>query len=174
MRIESAAQLVELDFEGYAIGGLAVGEPRKHMYEVLEWTVPHLPVEKPHYLMGVGYPQEMVQAVRSGIDMFDCVIPTRHARHGNMFVWNRKSPTGILKDDFYETINITNAQFENDKKPLSKHCSSYACTKYSRGYIRHLFKTKEMLGARLATIHNIHFYTDLMKVIRQGVLSGKI
>lgn len=175
LRRKSATQLLELDFDGYAIGGLAVGEPRKKMYDVLKWVVPVLPENKPHYLMGLGRPEEIVESVKKGIDMFDCVIPTREGRHGKLFIWNRKKINFSKKlswknldGRFYDAIHITNAGFTNDNQPIDKHCDCYACQgNYSRAYLRHLFMTNEPLGMRLATIHNLKFYLDLMKIIRK-------
>jgi queuine tRNA-ribosyltransferase len=176
LRQESARQLLELNFDGYAIGGVAVGEPREKMQEILEWVLPMLPEEKPRYLMGLGKPEEIFHAVNSGIDMFDCVIPTRNARHGSLFVWKntflrsdlRKSEDPILGlgKNFYQTINITNEKFKKDFSPVDKNCDCYACQNYSRAYLRHLFSVGEPLAGRLATIHNLKFYMDLMKILR--------
>lgn len=176
LRLKSAKRLLELDFDGYAIGGLAVGEPRKKMYSVLEWVVPNLPENKPHYLMGLGRPEEIVEAVKHGIDMFDCVIPTREGRHGKLFMWERKkifhAPHSWknLSGKFYKNIVITNAKYTRDALSLDKECSCYTCANhYSRAYIRHLFMTNEPLGARLATIHNLKFYLELMEMIRRVI-----
>ncbi len=165
LRQKSARQLTALDFDGYAVGGVAVGEPRHKMAEILDWTVPLLPTNKPRYLMGVGRPEEIVLAVKNGIDMFDCVIPTREARHGRIFVWKNQN----LRGQFYQNFNITNQRFKTDSQPLDKSCRCFTCQHYSRAYIWHLLKINETLGQRLATIHNLQFYLDLMKIIRQKI-----
>ncbi|PKL72346.1 tRNA guanosine(34) transglycosylase Tgt [Candidatus Kuenenbacteria bacterium HGW-Kuenenbacteria-1] len=175
LRLQSAKELVNIDFDGYAIGGLAVGEPRKKMFDVLNCTVPILPENKPHYLMGVGKPEEIIEAVKRGIDMFDCVIPTRNARHGTLYKFKVKSvKLKVKEEDFYEIIRITNAKFEYDLQPIDSNCSCYTCQNYSRAYLRHLFMTNESLGFRLATIHNLAFYLELMEKIRKGILEGRI
>lgn len=156
LRRESAAALTQLDFDGYAIGGLSVGEPEDERNQVLDDTVPHLPSDKPRYLMGVGRPQDIIEAVRRGIDMFDCVIPTRHARTG--FLYTTK---GILK--------IRNARYQDDTRPLDESCDCYTCRNYSRSYLRHLDKCGEILGARLNTIHNLYYYQRLMRNIRDAI-----
>jgi len=185
LRVESTRQLLALNFDGYAIGGVAVGEPREKMKKILEWVLPMLPGDKPRYLMGLGRPEEIVFAVSHGIDMFDCVIPTRNARHGSLFVWPARnasraklalparsgcSASGGRSDaggkNFYENINITNAKFKKDLKPIDKNCDCYTCQKYTRAYLRHLFAVGEPLAGRLATIHNLKFYLDLMKSLR--------
>ncbi|MFH0874207.1 MAG: tRNA guanosine(34) transglycosylase Tgt [Candidatus Komeilibacteria bacterium] len=178
LRLQSVKELTAMDFsakggpalgwDGYAVGGLAVGEPAKKMYQALDWVVPHLPADKPRYLMGVGYPENIVEAVKRGIDMFDCVIPTREARHGRLFIWSSKGRL-TLKGDFYSTINIRNSAFRTDKKSVDKNCDCLLCKEYSRGYLHHLFKTNEMLGMRLATIHNLRFYLQLMSELRQAI-----
>ncbi len=182
LRIESTKQLLELGFDGYAIGGVAVGEPREKMKKILEWVLPMLPADLPRYLMGLGRLEEIVFAVRHGIDMFDCVIPTRNARHGSLFVWKEKphpgplpsTPAGRLikereakRKNFYENINITNAKFKKDFKPIDENCNCYTCQNYTRAYLRHLFTVGESLAGRLATIHNLKFYQDLMKILRK-------
>lgn len=166
LRIKSARQLKKLNFDGYAIGGLAVGEPRKEMYKVLDYIIDELPQDKPHYLMGVGKPDEIVESVKRGIDMFDCVIPTRNARHGMLYIWKHDN---LNKKDFYETIQITNEKFKKDFTPLDKKCGCHTCRNFSRAYLNHLFKTNEMLGYRLTTIHNVKFYLDLMAKIRLNI-----
>jgi queuine tRNA-ribosyltransferase len=168
LRQESARQLLELGFDGYAIGGVAVGEPREKMREILEWVLPTLPENKPRYLMGLGRPEELVFAVNHGIDMFDCVIPTRNARHGSLFVWSKKFDKSrvLVRGNFYKTINITNEKFKKDFKPVDKNCGCYICQNYTRAYLRHLFCVGEPLAGRLATIHNLKFYLDLMKKLR--------
>jgi queuine tRNA-ribosyltransferase len=163
LRKESARQLVAMDFDGYAIGGVAVGEPREKMREVLEWVMPLIPADKPRYLMGLGRPEEIFFAVKNGIDMFDCVIPTREGRHGRLFIWKNKN----LKGQFYETININNEKFKNDLSPVDKNCDCILCKNYTRAYLRHLFVTQEPLALRLASIHNLKFYLDLMKKLRE-------
>ncbi len=167
LRKESAKSLVSLDLDGYAIGGVAVGEPREKMKDVLKWVLPLLPQEKPRYLMGLGRPEEIMEAVNLGIDMFDCVIPTREGRHGRIFLWNgnQRSKIANCKADFYKTININNEKFKNDLSPIDKNCNCYLCRNYSRAYLRHLFATKEPLALRLASIHNLKFYLDLMKIL---------
>lgn len=170
LRKKSLKDLMNIGFSGYAVGGLAVGEPVKEMYNVLDFLVDKLPEDKPHYLMGVGYPEQIVEGVKRGIDMFDCVIPTRHARHGDLFIWKNNE----LKGKFYDTIAIYKGKYAKDFKPLDKNCDCYACRNFSRAYLHHLYKTKEMLYYRLATMHNIKFYLDLMEKIRKGIKSGKI
>ena len=156
LREQSAAALTEIGFDGYAIGGLSVGEPIDERNQVLDVTAPLLPQDKPRYLMGVGTPEDIIESVRRGIDMFDCVIPTRHARTGFLY-----TDTGIVK--------IRNAQYKEDTRPIDETCGCYTCQHYSRAYLRHLDKCKEILGARLSTIHNLHFYQNLMKEIRLAI-----
>jgi queuine tRNA-ribosyltransferase len=175
LRIESAKQLMNIDFsaqggpasgwDGYAIGGVAVGEPREKMKKILEWVLPMLPGNKPRYLMGLGRPEEIVFAVKYGIDMFDCVIPTRNARHGALFLWKSKRKK-ITSENFYETINITNAKYKKDFKIIDQNCDCYTCRNYTRAYLRHLFAVGEPLAGRLASIHNLKFYQDLMRSLR--------
>lgn len=148
-------------WDGYAIGGVAVGEPRKYLKTVLAATLPLLPENKPRYLMGLGKPEELVAAVNAGIDMFDCVIPTREARHGKLYLADSRAK------NFYRTINILNTKFAKDFSPLDKKCSCRTCQNYSRAYLHHLFKTKEPLSLRLATIHNLNFYLGLMESLRK-------
>lgn len=166
LRLRSAKEISSLDFNGYAVGGLAVGEPAKTMYQVLDYTVPALPEDKPRYLMGVGYPENIIEAVKRGIDMFDCVIPTREARHGKLYI---RKKAGLSKG-FYETINISNARFAKDITPITPT----SLKNYSRSYLHHLFKTEEPLALRLATINNLSFYLDLMADIRSAIKIGKI
>jgi queuine tRNA-ribosyltransferase len=174
LRMRSAKDLSALDFDGYAVGGLAVGEPRKEMYKILDYVVPELPENKPHYLMGVGQPEEIVEAVRRGIDMFDCVLPSRNARHGLLYVSKKKTfdfrPGRV---DFYKTLHITNEKFKKDFSPPDKNCSCPTCKNYTRAYLRHLFAAGEPLAMRLATIHNVHFYLQLMRKIRAEIKTGK-
>ena len=169
LRAKSAKDLLKINFNGYAIGGLAVGEPRKHMYEALNWVVPILPEDKPRYLMGLGRPEEIVEAVKQGIDMFDCVIPTREARHGRLYIWKSDN----LAESFYSTITITNEQFISSFSPVDPNCDCYTCKNYTRAYLNHLFRIEESLALRLATIHNVSFYLKLMEKIRQGIKEDK-
>lgn len=155
-RLESADGLKKIGFDGYAIGGLSVGEPMAERNEVLDFTAPLLPQDKPRYLMGLGKPEDIVESVRRGIDMFDCVIPTRHARTG--FLYTR---TGIVK--------IRNSRYQDDLRPIDEECGCYTCQNYSRSYLRHLDKCSEILGMRLNTIHNLHYYQDLMRDIRTAI-----
>jgi len=159
LRRESAEGLLELDFEGYAVGGLSVGEPKAEMYEVAESTAQLLPRNRPRYLMGVGTPEDLVDCVARGFDMFDCVMPTRNARNGGVFTSQGR-------------VIIKNAKYSRDESPLDPACECPVCRRYSRSYIRHLFLAGEMLGAILATQHNLHFYIDRMRKIRQSLLFG--
>lgn len=156
LRIEHMKQIAKLDLDGYAIGGLAVGETHEEMYHILDVTLPFAPEDKPRYLMGVGTPANIIEGVARGIDFFDCVMPSRNARHGFLFTKNG-------------TINIMNQKHELDSSPIDPECTCEACRNYSKGYIRHLFKAKEMLGMRLAVIHNLHFYNQLVAEIRQAI-----
>jgi len=156
LRHESIAGLVDIGFDGYAIGGLSVGEPKDEMMGTLDVVHQHLPVDKPRYLMGVGTPEDLVEGVRRGIDMFDCVMPTRNARNGHIF-----TTTGVIK--------IRNSQYQFDTKPLDESCECYTCQNYSRSYLRHLDKCHEILGARLNTIHNLHYYLNLMQEVRESI-----
>jgi len=179
LREESAKQLLEIGFDGYAIGGVSVGEPSEKMFKVADWTIPFLPEDKPRYLMGVGKPEEIVGAVARGIDMFDCVIPTRNGRHGTVYKFKVKSEKLKVMDEklkvennnsgFYEVLHITNEKFKTDKNPIDENCGCFACQNYSRAYLRHLFMAKELLALRLASIHNIYFYLELMRRIRNSV-----
>lgn len=153
LRKVSAEALIAIGFDGYAIGGLAVGEGQEKMFETLEFTIPYLPENKPRYLMGVGKPDDIIGAVARGVDMFDCVIPTRSGRNGQAFT--REG-----------AINIKNARFADDKLPLDTDCKCYACSNYSRAYIHHLVKSEEILGAILMTTHNLHYYQDVMRDLR--------
>jgi queuine tRNA-ribosyltransferase len=161
LRRQSARELVELDFPGYAVGGLSVGEPKEIMYEMLDVTVGDLPVEKPRYLMGVGSPDCLVEGVIRGIDMFDCVLPTRIARNGTVLTHHGK-------------LVVRNAEYARDFNPLDPTCDCYACRNYSRAYIRHLIKAGEILGIRLTTIHNLRFIQRLMQEIRDAIKKGRI
>ena len=159
LRRESLAGLLEIGFAGYALGGLAVGEPESERLDVLEALEPHLPQDRPRYLMGVGTPTDLVKAVARGMDMFDCVIPTRHARNGQLFTSEG-------------TLNIRNSRFQTDTGPIDPQCPCYACRHYSRAYLRHLQQCNEILGARLATLHNLHFYQTLMARMRAAIDAG--
>jgi queuine tRNA-ribosyltransferase len=156
LRGRSLEGLIEIGFDGYAVGGLSVGEPPEDRWRVLDYLAPRLPANKPHYLMGVGTPEDIVEAVRRGIDMFDCVMPTRNARNGHLFTHE-----GVVR--------IRNAVHANDTGPLDPHCDCYTCQNYSRSYLRHLSRCNEILGARLNTIHNLHYYQTLMRNIRQAI-----
>jgi len=160
LRAESLEQLAQRDFPGYAVGGLAVGEPEPERLRILEAVVPRLPADRPRYLMGLGYPQDIVAAVARGIDMFDCVMPTRHARNGHLF-----TSAGI--------INIRNAVYQRDTGPVDPQCGCPTCRRHSRAYLRHLDRCDEILGVRLATLHNLHFYLQLMREIRGAILQGR-
>lgn len=157
LRIECANRLVDMDFPGYAVGGLSVGEPKELMYEMLDITLEHLPQNKARYLMGVGTPDCLVEGVMRGIDMFDCVYPTRVARNGTAMTWNGR-------------LVIKNAQYEHDFHPIDEHCNCYTCRNYSRAYIRHLVRVNEIFGLRLLTIHNLHFLIDFMRQMRQSIM----
>jgi queuine tRNA-ribosyltransferase len=161
LREESLAGLVELGFDGYALGGLSVGEPKNEMREVIQHCGALLPAEKPRYLMGVGTPQDIVYAVTQGIDMFDCVMPTRNARNAHLF-----TSKGLLR--------LRNKRFRQDTKPLDENCSCYTCQNFSRAYLHHLDKCREMLGAQLNTIHNLHYYQDLMAGLRDAIARGEL
>ncbi|MCL2235673.1 MAG: tRNA guanosine(34) transglycosylase Tgt, partial [Defluviitaleaceae bacterium] len=160
IRVEHAKTLAELDMAGYALGGLAVGESHEEMYSVLEATVPHLPKNKPTYLMGVGTPENILEAVERGIDFFDCVLPARNGRHGHVFTK-------------YGKLNLFNAKHERDGDPIDEECFCPACQNYSRAYIRHLLKAKEILGMRLCVLHNLHFYNHMMKDIRKAISENR-
>ncbi|TKI06314.1 tRNA guanosine(34) transglycosylase Tgt [Martelella alba] len=161
LRDVSVKRLVEIGFDGYAVGGLAVGEPKADMHRILEHVLPQIPADKPRYLMGVGKPEDLVEGVRRGIDMFDCVMPTRNARNGHLFVTG-----GVVK--------IRNAANRNDLSPLDEHCDCYTCRNYSRAYLHHLDRCNEILGARLNTIHNLRYYQRLMAGLRQAIDEGKL
>jgi queuine tRNA-ribosyltransferase len=156
IRIEHAKTLTEMNLDGYAIGGLAVGETHEEMYRVIDAVVPYLPEDKPIYLMGVGLPSNILEAVSRGVDFFDCVLPARNGRHGHVFTKFGK-------------INLLNVQFELDSKPIDEGCQCPACRHYSRAYIRHLFKAKEMLAMRLCVLHNLYFYNKMMEEIREAI-----
>ncbi len=159
LRIESLNSLMEIDFDGYAIGGLAVGETQSQMFKVLDYIKDNLPNNKPHYLMGVGTPSDILGAVKRGVDMFDCVLPTRSGRTGLAFTWNGR-------------INIKNNKYQNDDTPLDENCKNFNLNKYSKNYLNHLFNTNEILGSMLLSLHNINFYQELMSTIRMKISDG--
>ena len=156
LRISHMKDIAKLDLDGYAIGGLAVGETAEEMYRIISAVEPHMPKDKIRYLMGVGTPVNILEAVNLGVDLFDCVMPSRDARHGHLFTFNG-------------TMNILNAKYEEDDRPIDENCNCPTCQKHSRAYIRHLFKAKEMLGMRLAVTHNLYFYNNLMQQIRDAL-----
>lgn len=160
IRIAHAKEIAAMDLDGYAIGGLAVGESHEEMYHILDVTVPHLPVDKPTYLMGVGTPANILEAVDRGVDFFDCVYPSRNGRHGHVYTNHGK-------------LNLFNAKYELDDRPIEEGCQCPACRHYSRAYIRHLLKAKEMLGMRLCVLHNLYFYNHLMEEIRDAIDAGE-
>ncbi len=160
VRIEHAKRIADMDLNGYALGGLAVGESHEDMYRIIEATVPYLPVDKPTYLMGVGTPQNILEAVERGVDFFDCVYPSRNGRHGHVYTNQGK-------------LNLFNAKYELDERPIEEGCQCPACRRYSRAYIRHLLKAKEMLGMRLCVLHNLYFYNHMMEEIRDALDDGR-
>ncbi len=160
IRIEHAKRISEFDLDGYALGGLAVGESHEEMYDVLDHTVPYLPKDKPTYLMGVGTPANILEAVERGVDFFDCVYPTRNGRHAHLYTNQGK-------------INLFNAKYEKDSRPIEEGCMCPTCQRYSRAYIRHLLKAKEMLGMRMCVIHNLYFYNKMMEEIRDALDAGE-
>ena len=159
IRIEHAKQIAEMDMDGYAVGGLAVGESHEQMYYILDETVPYLPQNKPTYLMGVGTPANILEAVDRGVDFFDCVYPTRNGRHAHLYTRFGK-------------INLMNAKYETDDRPIEEGCGCPTCRRYSRGYVRHLLKAKEMLGMRMCVLHNLYYYNHLMEEIRAAIEAG--
>ncbi len=159
LRIEHMKKIAELDLDGYAIGGLAVGEEAEEMYRIIDAVEPYMPENKPRYLMGVGTPQNILEAVHMGVDFFDCVMPSRNARHGNVFTWHGK-------------VNIMNEKYARDPRPIDENCGCPACRHHSRSYIRHLIKAKEAVGMRLAVQHNLYFYNELMQKIRDALDGG--
>ena len=160
IRIAHAKEIAKMDLDGYAVGGLAVGESHEDMYRILDAVVPHLPVDKPTYLMGVGTPANILEAVDRGVDFFDCVYPSRNGRHGHVYTNHGK-------------INLFNAKYELDERPIEEGCQCPACRTYSRAYIRHLLKAKEMLGMRLCVLHNLYFYNTMMEEIREAIEQGR-
>lgn len=159
LRIAHMQEIAALDLPGYAIGGLAVGEPKEEMYRIVAAVEPHMPQHKPRYLMGVGTPSNLLEAVRLGIDMFDCVMPSRNARHGHLFTWQ-----GI--------VNLNNQKYAQDEQPIDTTCACPTCTRYHRAYLRHLLKSGEMLGQRLLVMHNLYFYNTLMQRMRKHIAQG--
>ena len=159
IRIEHAKEISKLNLPGYAIGGLAVGETHEEMYHILDVTIPHLPEDRPTYLMGVGTPENIIESVDRGIDFFDCVYPSRNGRHGHAYTK-------------YGKLNLLNKQYEDDERPIEDGCMCEACRLYSRAYIRHLLKSKEMLGMRLLVLHNLYYYNHLMETIREAIRNG--
>lgn len=160
IRIAHAKEIAKMDLDGYAVGGLAVGESHEDMYRILDAVVPHLPVNKPTYLMGVGTPANILEAVDRGVDFFDCVYPSRNGRHGHVYTNQGK-------------LNLFNAKYELDERPIEEGCQCPACRTYSRAYIRHLLKAKEMLGMRLCVLHNLYFYNTMMEEIREAIEQGR-
>ncbi len=159
IRISNMEEIVKLDLDGYAIGGLAVGESVEEMYRIIDVVEPYMPVNKPRYLMGVGTPSNIIEAVARGVDMFDCVMPSRNARHATLFTWK-----GVM--------HVTNKCYETDSRPIDEECGCPVCRNFSRSYVRHLFKAGEMLGGRLAVMHNLYFYNTLMEKIRDAIDGG--
>lgn len=158
-REKSVLSLLDIDFEGYAIGGLAVGEPAEIMYDLVNFTTDFMPVEKPRYLMGVGKPENILESIERGIDMFDCVMPTRNARRGFLFSWNGP-------------VRIKNSMYKNDFRPIDENCNCYACKNHTRAYLRHLLVANEFLGFELVSVHNVHFYLELARAAREHILDG--
>ena len=158
-REKSVLSLLDLDFEGYAIGGLAVGEPAEIMYDMVDFTTDFMPVQKPRYLMGVGKPENILESIERGIDMFDCVMPTRNARRGFLFSWNGP-------------VRIKNSMYKNDFSPIDENCNCYACKNHTRAYLRHLLVANEFLGFELVSVHNVHFYLELARAAREHILAG--
>ena len=161
LRLQSLRGLEQIGFDGYAIGGLSVGEPKEEMRQILQYIAPLLPQDKPRYLMGVGTPEDIVEAVQAGMDMFDCVMPTRNARNGMLFT--------RLGD-----IRIRNSRYRNDTEPLDAACTCYTCRHFSRAYLHHLDKSQEILGAILNTTHNLHYYQQLMRELREAIQAGRL
>jgi queuine tRNA-ribosyltransferase len=178
LREESLQALTNIGFDGYNIGGLSVGETPKEMYEVLDWLCPAMPADKPRYLMGVGYPENIIEGVKRGVDMFDCVIPTREGRHGRLFIFKKNAEALIKKSlqskkvnlgDFYIAINITNAKFAHDKTMINLYSDVKELQTLSKAYLHHLYRVQEPLGQRLATLNNLEFYLRLMELIRKNI-----
>jgi len=161
LRLQSLQGLMQIGFDGYAIGGLSVGEPKEEMRKILNYTAPLLPQDKPRYLMGVGTPEDIVEAVEAGMDMFDCVMPTRNARNGHLFTR-------------HGDVRIRNSRYRHDTQPLDADCSCYTCRNFTRAYLHHLDKSQEILGATLNTLHNLHYYQDLMRGLREAIAGGRL
>ena len=161
LRQASLAGLRDIGFDGYALGGLSVGESKEQMWQVLEASVPHMPADTPRYLMGVGSPEDLVEAVLRGVDLFDCVMPTRNARNGHLFV-----STGVLR--------IRNSRYRDDERPLDEACGCYTCRRYSRAYLHHLDRNREILGSRLNTTHNLYYYQALMRQLQEAIERGEL
>ena len=161
LREASLEQLVAMDFPGYAVGGVSVGEPKEEMLHIMAHTPHRLPAHKPRYLMGVGTPEDLVEGVRCGVDMFDCVMPTRNARNGHLF-----TSTGVVR--------LRNASHKSDTRPLDENCDCYTCKNYSRSYLKHLDKCNEMLGSHLNTVHNLRYYQNLMRGLREAIAEGRL
>ncbi|MEP0861222.1 MAG: tRNA guanosine(34) transglycosylase Tgt [Ignavibacterium sp.] len=159
LRKKSVEDLLELEFDSYAIGGLAVGEPIEQMYELVDFTTDLMPVDRPRYLMGVGRPENILESIARGVDMFDCVMPTRNARNANVFTWNG-------------TLSMRNAKYKDDFKPLDENCNCYTCRNFTRAYLRHLFVAEEILALELASIHNLYFYLELVRKAREKIIEG--
>ena len=183
LREKSAREITSLSFDGYALGGFFVGEEEKNSWPVIRKTISFLPSDKPRYLMGAGRPEQIVKAVKLGIDLFDCVIPTRNARHGLVYVNTKSQITNYklqtnsksqIPNKFYEEIHIANSKYTKDFSPVDKNCSCFTCQNFSRAYLRHLYLTKEPLALRLLTIHNLYFYLSLMKRIRENIELGNL
>ncbi|MBR5528229.1 MAG: tRNA guanosine(34) transglycosylase Tgt [Clostridia bacterium] len=160
LRVDNMKQIAELDLDGYAIGGLAVGEEAEIMYDIIDTVEPFMPKDRPRYLMGVGTPTNILEAVYRGVDFFDCVMPSRNARHGNLFTWGGH-------------MNLNNNKYERDPRPIDPQCDCPVCKRYTRAYIRHLFKARELLGMRLCVLHNLYFYNTLMEKIREALAEGR-
>ncbi len=161
LRLQSLQGLENIGFDGYAIGGLSVGEPKEEMRKILNYTAPLLPQDKPRYLMGVGTPEDLVESVQAGMDMFDCVMPTRNARNGHLFTR-------------HGDVRIRNSRYRHDTNPLDADCSCYTCRNFTRAYLHHLDKSQEILGATLNTIHNMHYYQELMRGLREAIVAGRL
>ena len=159
LRVWHMDEIAKLDCDGYAIGGLAVGEPTQVMYDIIDSVEPHMPQDKPRYLMGVGTPSNIIEGVARGVDFFDCVMPSRNGRHGKLFTWEG-------------TVNILNAKYATDSRPISESCDCPVCRRFSRAYLRHLFKAEETLALRLAVLHNLYFYNELAAKIREALDRG--
>ncbi len=175
LRADHAKQLSELRFDGFAIGGVSVGEPEHVIHRIISVTAPQLPEPKPRYVMGIGKPHQLVFAVEQGIDVFDCVLPTRDARHGRLYVWKKNGRTRFPSTNaFYDVVNVRNARFARDMRPFDPECICLLCRHFSRAYLRHLFVTEEPLGQRLATLHNLTFYLSLMIEMRRAIRGGRL